>query len=280
MPGWTEYVQPLRDKALFWHRLWLECDRRKTGAVADSMRRTRAAYHYAIQRIKKDENTIVCERIANAILCNDTRNFWSEIKRLRGGKAGRTSTIDGLSDKHSIAQLFANKYRELYSSVPYYKHEMRCIEKEINAEISNLCFNEDCVFAAQQIQTAVSRLKAGKIDGSSGLSSDHVTNAGVDYLRHIALLFTSLVVHGYCTDNLFYCTIVPIPKGRNSNLSESANFRGIALGSVFGKIFDNIILERYYDKLSSCNLQFGFKPNNSTNLCTMVLKESIQYYTT
>ena len=28
----------------------------------------------------------------------------------------------------------------------------------------------------------------------------------------------------------------------------------------------------------SCDLQFGFKPKRSTDMCTMVLKESIAYY--
>jgi hypothetical protein len=43
--GWSEHVQPLCDKSMFWHKLWLDCDRPRTGAVADSMRRTRAVHH-------------------------------------------------------------------------------------------------------------------------------------------------------------------------------------------------------------------------------------------
>lgn len=45
--GWSEHVQPLRGKALFWRCLWIDCNRPCLGVVADSMRRTRAAYHYA-----------------------------------------------------------------------------------------------------------------------------------------------------------------------------------------------------------------------------------------
>ena len=48
IPGWTELIQTLIAKSLFWHNVWVDCDRPKTGAVADVMRRTRAAYHYAI----------------------------------------------------------------------------------------------------------------------------------------------------------------------------------------------------------------------------------------
>jgi len=42
VPGWTEIVEPARQKSLFWHNMWNECDRPRTGVVAECMRRTRA----------------------------------------------------------------------------------------------------------------------------------------------------------------------------------------------------------------------------------------------
>ena len=71
-------------------------------------------------------------------------------------------------------------------------------------------------------------------------------------------------------------TVIPIPKGRNVNLSDSS--RKIALSSIYGKNFDQIILSRYADKLCTSDLQFGFKRNRLTNMCIMVLKEAISYY--
>jgi len=32
--GWSEHVQPLRDKSLFWHKIWDECGQQDTGYVA------------------------------------------------------------------------------------------------------------------------------------------------------------------------------------------------------------------------------------------------------
>jgi hypothetical protein len=87
-----------------------------------------------------------------------------------------------------------------------------------------------------------------------------------------------MVVHGSAPECFKLSTIVPIPKGRNTNSTDSANFRGIALSSIYGKLFDNIILERCHDKLVSCDLQFGFKAKSSTNSCSFVLKETIAYY--
>jgi Reverse transcriptase (RNA-dependent DNA polymerase)/Endonuclease/Exonuclease/phosphatase family len=278
LPGWSEYVKPVRDKSLFWHRLWLECGRPKTGVVADSMRRSRAAYHYTIKRIKKDEESIVRERVAASILEDRDRNFWSEIKRIRGNKAGTCRTVDGFTDANGIAKLFAIKYRELYTSVPYDRVDMQNILNGLNLTLTDSPITADCIFNLYDIKAAVSRLKAHKRDGSSALSSDHITNAGDDCLIYIACLFTAIVVHGAVPDDLRVCTVVPIPKGRNVNASDSANFRGIALSSIFGKLFDNIVLHRYHDKLMSCDLQFGFKPKSSTNSCTMVLKETMSYY--
>src|SRR5664279_3104568 len=117
--GWSEYVEPLREKSLFWHRLWLDCDRPRNGAVADSMRRTRAAYHYAIREVKRNEDTIIRERFADALLENTDRNFWHEVKKIRNSKCCTSNIVDGYSDAGNISQLFFDKYRELYTSVPY-----------------------------------------------------------------------------------------------------------------------------------------------------------------
>ena len=42
--------------------------------------------------------------------------------------------------------------------------------------------------------------------------------------------------------------------------------------------FDNVVLDKFRDKLCTSDLQFGFKSKSSANMCTMVLKETISYY--
>ena len=71
---------------------------------------------------------------------------------------------------------------------------------------------------------------------------------------------------------------MPIPKNKNGNVTDSANYRGIALSSVFGKIFDHVILEKYRDRLCTSELQIGFKRKSSTHACTLLLKEVLSYY--
>jgi len=101
LPGWSERVQPLRVKSLFWHRMWVDCGPPpRNGAVADVMPLTRAAYHYAIRQTRQEENTIIRDRVAASLLEDGKRNCWQEIKRIRGNKAVSSRMVDGLTDAH------------------------------------------------------------------------------------------------------------------------------------------------------------------------------------
>ena len=49
VPGWVDTVDPVRQTSIFWHNMWVNCGRPRDGVVAGIMRRTRAAYHYAVR---------------------------------------------------------------------------------------------------------------------------------------------------------------------------------------------------------------------------------------
>ena len=54
-----------------------------------------------------------------------------------------------------------------------------------------------------------------------------------------------MLTHGMTLSGLLLSTIVPIPKNKRSNLSDSSNYRAIALGSMLCKLFDTIIIETH-----------------------------------
>jgi hypothetical protein len=91
------------------------------------------------------------------------------------------------------------------------------------------------------------------------LKSDHIFIVGDDFsfVPHCVLI-AALFVHGTVPDCFQSSTITLFPKGLNANTSDSANFRGIALSSLCGKILDNSNLVRYFDKPMTNELQTGF----------------------
>jgi len=186
------------------------------------------------------------------LLEDGKRTFWREIKRIHGNKAVSSKTVDGLTDAGDIAQLFAARYRDLYTSVPYNIDEMQVILNGIDSSLTGMSVSKDSIFSVSEVEDAVSRHKPHKSDGSSELATDHFINGGRDCLALVAFILTAITVYRLVPDIFRRSMIVPNPKGHNVNKSNSANFKGIALSSIFGKILD-IILDRYHVQLMSCD---------------------------
>ena len=92
--------------------------------------------------------------------------------------------------------------------------------------------------APTDVLCAIRRLNSGKFDGDSGLSTDHFVNACdelavVRYTVHLSMLYSAMLMHGYFPQVTARCTIIPIPKGKNVNVTTSQNYRGISMCSIF-----------------------------------------------
>ena len=57
-------------------------------------------------------------RMADAILSNNDRDFFNEIKRVCGNVSCTPNAVDGVSCKVAIGELFARKFENVYNSVP------------------------------------------------------------------------------------------------------------------------------------------------------------------
>ena len=74
------------------------------------------------------------------------------------------------------------------------------------------------------------------------------------------------------TSGLLLSTMLPVPKDKRGNKSDSSNYRAIAISSILGKLFDSIIIQDQHVSLKTDDLQFGFKEYTSTITCTQLLK--------
>ncbi len=69
-----------------------------------------------------------------------------------------------------------------------------------------------------------------------------------------------------------------IPKDSRGNICTGKNYRGITLCSSIAKVIDIVMLMRYSHLLNTTNMQYAFKKGHSTVMCTLVLKEVMNYY--
>ena len=91
-------------------------------------------------------------------------------------------------------------------------------------------------------------------------------------------MFNAMINHGFTPNDLLESVITSIPKDKKGNLCIHDNYRGIALCSALCKVIDLIIIDKYSEKLITSELQFAFKSDHSTNMCTAIFKDVCSYY--
>ena len=87
-------------------------------------------------------------------------------------------------------------------------------------------------------------MRASKVDGVDPIYSDNLKHATERCIQYIVFLFNSILSHGCIPDSFLFATVIPIPKNPRLNVTNSCNYRAIALSSIFSKVFDKIITEK------------------------------------
>ena len=275
---WNEHIRPLRDDSLFWHRVWKDAGSPATGALAAIMRNTRAKYHRAVKLHKRDADSFRRAMIANSISNGDSRNLWKELKKLDSARKITPCTVNGFSDNSDIADTFAEKYQNLYTSVPTDASDLTALRQSISDDISLFNPSDIVEITVNDISKAISQLKYQKSDGIRGTDSDHFIHGSHKFKVMISLMVHSMFTHGHTPNDLLESVLTSIPKDIRGNLCADDNYRGIALCSAICKVIDIVIINKYSDKLMTSELQFAYKSQHSTSMCTTVLKEVCSYY--
>ena len=87
-----------------------------------------------------------------------------------------------------------------------------------------------------------------------------------------------MLSHGIAPDDLLLGTMIPLIKDSRGNKECSNNYRSLTLGTGLSKVLDITIRNQQSASLNSSELQFGFKEDSSTTMCTFMVLETIEYY--
>jgi len=140
------------------------------------------------------------------MLDNNDWNLWSEVKRICGNKAGVINSVDGLTESYSIAKLFAVKYRELYTSVPYNKADMHDIVSSLNTILVDSPITSDSIINFIDVKAAVSRLKPHET-ATTALSTLRVYSQQLSCLVLFLTVLVPVVLYGYPKVIILICPI-------------------------------------------------------------------------
>ena len=275
-PGWNEQVRPFRENARFWFSIWLSAGKPMNCELHKIMRRTKNLYHYQAKKCKKAEDQIRKEKLLSAVLDpNSDVDIFKEIKSMRKAKATTANKIDDQTD--DIQEHFAGIYSTLYNSVDDYE-DLIDVAKILDSKISNKCVDEVEKVTPDLIKEAVKRVKPNKSDPVFDFTSDCLKNAPDSLFLHLSNIIKSFLIHSHVSAILLLSTLVPLIKDKLGNICSSKNYRSIAISSLFLKILDWVIILLYGDCLQLHDLQFAYQPKCSTNMCTWLVVETIDFF--
>ena len=260
VPGWDREIENARNKSLLWHFIWKQSERPVSAHIYSIMKKCRSHYHYLLR----------------------------SLRAVRRNTFNTTISVDGhIGGKH-IANHFKQRFKTLFNNVGTSDNKLSKLQTSINNKVSIECNSQPHVddndishchiVSKYDVRKAISNLKSEKIDEQGTFFPNNFLY-GTDLLHcHLSMLFTSMINHGYAPPEFLHSSMIPLPKGARADLSNTDMYRSITISSLLSKIFDNVVIERQQDFLSTSNYQFGFKAKSSTVLCTTMVNETIQYY--
>ena len=90
------------------------------------------------------------------------------------------------------------------------------------------------------------------------------------------IIFPVLYIH--LPSAMLDSVIIPLVKNKCGDLSDTSNYRSIAISCIVSKILKNVLQQRIEEYLWTTDNQFGFKAHHSTDLCVYALTEFIEYF--
>ncbi len=161
VPGWHDHVAEYHQEALYWHYWWKVEGRPYQCHMSEMRRISMARYHRVHKIILKEQVSIRKEKMAEAVYHNNSRDLFSEVRKMNARKRSQLVSVDGKAENNDICQIFSDKFDKQYHSVLYDADIFQKIKDKINQRVLN---KKNCNFnvTVQDVVKAVQHLKLGK----------------------------------------------------------------------------------------------------------------------
>ena len=270
-PGFNDHVKELHDIARKRFVAWREANKPRdtNNPFFKEMTLSRARFKLGLRFIKRHENQLKQDAIADAMCEDGEGKFWKEIRKLSPNNVPLPTSIDGATGKKEVTDLWKDHFEKL----------LNCIRGESSSKLDvEIKFDPSLVIQTGEVEDAINKLIAGKSCGLDGIYAEHLKHCNIKYRSLLAQCMTSFLVHGFLPDSLMSVILVPIIKDKSGKINSKDNYRPIAIASIMSKLLEILLLERLSNYLLTSSHQFGFKAKHSTDACIYVLKEAIDFY--
>ncbi len=279
IPGWNELCSELHNNAREAFLVWRDNGKPRSGPIYQLMRSSRLRFKLALRECKHEDGIIEANILANKLLSKNPKDFWQEITKInkKGQFTPIADTLDGVTGLQNITEMWQEKFSKLLNSNSNVHHNTQAHR---NYQLNGCLKDYFSIVSPMEISDAIHKLKLAKSSGRDNISGEHLKYAHSKINVMLAMVFNSMIKHGYLPEAFMDTLIVPLIKDKKGDLSSTDNYRPIALTSVVSKVLELVLLERCRSNLETSQHQFGFKPKHGTELSIFTLKQTIDFYRT
>ena len=235
------------------------------------MRVTRAHFKYALQFVRNQEEMARADSLAQNLSDQDVYGFWKTMHKMRNCNTILANVIDGVSGPDSIASHWKQYFDKLLN-VHVHVNSDNSVKDDILSNFDKIKHNSNMSVSTKSVSEIIGKLECGKSAGPDRIGAEYLKFSNIKIHVLLSLCFTLCLAHSYLPPAMIETTIVPIVKNKLGNLSDSSNYRPIALATIVSKMFESVLLFKCAEYLFTSDNQFG------TDLCIYTLKEFIDYY--
>ena len=206
----------------------------------------------------------------------NTRAFYEALRAVYGPSHQTQAPLrssDGstlLTDKESILNRWTEHYGNLFGDKRQVQEESiaKIPQQEVRTEL-------DHPPTQQEVKAAIAKLNCHKAPGVDGIPAEVYKLGGACLCERLTDLFALCWRTGTIPQDLRDAVIVSLYKNKGEK-SDCANYRGVTLLSIAGKILARIILDRLIPTIAEENLpesQCGFRAKRGTADMIFVLRQ-------
>ena len=158
IPGWNDLVKDVHAAARDAYLLWKHSGKPRQGVIYDLMKQTRSKFKYALRVCKGNKNSIISDKIAEAMCSKNDRAFWREIKNSSNSKIKLPNVVGNAQGSDNISGMWQEHYSHIFNMV----HESNC--KDLHSDLcsNHSLFDQDMVVTSNEMEDIIKDLSYNK----------------------------------------------------------------------------------------------------------------------
>jgi len=174
--------------------------------------------------VRKNNDKIYSEDLANALTNCQSAKFWNIFNSRTNNKRVHSNCVDGYKSSNDIVKAFMDVFKvvNVPNDVVFHKQATDTFNSILNSVDNDENYSD---LTIEDIETAVSALKAGKSPGFDLVTSEHITNAHPVLLSCLKILFSLMIRCNYVPNAFGIGILIPLQKSTDVDLSSSSNYR-------------------------------------------------------